>query len=80
MFAVGLFLSAFALAKRNARRAALASLAFIAVAPFAHATDDVGDPTTITAAATTAFDAVTVLVVAMVSFYIIVRIVKGIRR
>jgi len=38
------------------------------------------DPTGVTATATTAFEAVTVLVVAMVSFYIIVRIVKGIRK
>jgi len=38
------------------------------------------DPTDITGTATTAFEAVTVLVVAMVSFYIIVRIVKGIRK
>jgi len=34
----------------------------------------------ITDTATSAFEAITILVVAMVSFYIIVRIVKGIRR
>jgi len=34
----------------------------------------------ITSNATSAFEAVTILVVAMVSFYIIVRIVKGIRK
>jgi len=34
----------------------------------------------ITATATTAFEAVSVLVVAMVGFFIIVRIVKGIRK
>jgi hypothetical protein len=38
------------------------------------------DPTSITTTATTAFEGVTVLVVAMVSFFIIVRIVKGIRK
>jgi len=38
------------------------------------------DATTITTTATTAFEAVSVLVVAMVGFFIIVRIVKGIRK
>jgi hypothetical protein len=37
------------------------------------------DPTTITAAATTAFEAVTVLVVAMISFFVIAKIIKRIR-
>jgi len=36
--------------------------------------------TSITTTATTAFEAVTVLVVAMVGFFIVVRIVKGIRK
>lgn len=38
------------------------------------------DPDTIVTDATATFEAVTVLVVAMVAFFIIVRIVKGIRR
>lgn len=38
------------------------------------------DAATLVTTATTAFEAVTVLVVAMVGFYLIVRIVKGIRR
>lgn len=38
------------------------------------------DATTIVTTATDAFEAVSVLVVAMVAFFIIVRIVKGIRK
>ena len=38
------------------------------------------DPDTIVTGATTTFEAVTVLVVAMVGFFIAVRIVKGIRK
>jgi len=38
------------------------------------------DAATITSMATTAFEAVSTLVVAMVAFFIIVRIVKGIRK
>lgn len=38
------------------------------------------DAATITATATTAFEAVSTLVVAMVAFFIVVRIVKGIRK
>ena len=47
----------------------------------AMATDPVyTDPSTITSTATTVFNGVTVLVVAMVGFFIVVRIVKGIRK
>jgi len=38
------------------------------------------DSASITATATTAFEAVSVLVVAMAGFYIVLRVVKGIRR
>jgi len=55
----------------------LLGLAALTPAPlFAAAADAAGIVTT----ATTAFEAVTVLVVAMVGFFIIVRIVKGIRK
>lgn len=37
------------------------------------------DPTTITSTATTAFTAVSVLVVTVVGFYIVVKIVRGIK-
>lgn len=38
------------------------------------------DASTITATATTAFEAVSLLVVAIAGFYIVLRIVKGIRK
>jgi len=60
----------------------LLTLALFGLLPaIARADDPVyTDPTTLVSTATTVFNTVTVLVVAMVGFYIIVRIVKGIRK
>jgi len=55
---------------------AVAVLGLTAMAAMAVA----ADPDTIVTDATTTFEAVTTLVVAMVGFFIIVRIVKGIRK
>lgn len=67
---------------RNPFRALLAVLGMLmlALTKASAQTSSAADPTTLTATATTAFYAVTTLVVAMVGFYIIVRIVKGIRK
>jgi len=61
------------------QRLLLALLAAFALVP-STVRADVADASGITATATTAFEAVSVLVVAMVGFFIIVRIVKGIRK
>ena len=46
----------------------------------ARAADPVGDATAIVTSATTVFNAVATLVVAMVGFFVIIRIVKGVRK
>lgn len=52
----------------------------VGAAVSAHAqSSGAADPTSITTSATTAFNAVTTLVVAVVGFYIIVKIVRGIK-
>jgi len=68
--------------KKNANRATAFGLALLATAlcSVQSASAAAADPTDVIADATAAFDLVTVLVVAMVGFYIIVRIVKGIRK
>jgi len=57
-----------------------AAISAVALALPLAARADQADPSELVTTATTAFEAVTTLVVAMVGFYIVVRIVKGIRR
>ena len=61
--------------------ALFATLLLASVLAFnAQAADPVGDATAIVTSATTVFNAVATLVVAMVGFFVIIRIVKGVRK
>jgi len=67
--------------KLQNRWAAFAALAFATVLGFCQSANAAAaDPSTVTSSATTAYEAVTTLVVAMVIFWTIIAIVKRVRK
>ena len=66
--------------KSNAVALFAALILATVLGPTARAADPVGDATAIVTSATTVFNAVATLVVAMVGFFVIIRIVKGVRK